>query len=74
MKPKSKNQSPKQKRLEMLRSLKYKMDKTRLAEKATENITFMWGVISELDLHGKLPIIPYPVGDVTIQDLKGQSK
>ena len=50
------------------------MDKTRLAEKATENITFMWEVISELDLHGKLPIIRYPEGDVTIQDLKGQSK
>jgi len=49
------------------------MAKTRLSWKAKDNLTFMWGVVCELDQHDKLPTIPYPKGDVTIEDLKGES-
>ncbi len=49
------------------------MAKTRQSWKAKDNLTFMWGVVCELDQHNKLPVIPYPEGDVTIQDLKGES-
>lgn len=49
------------------------MSKTRQSWKAKDNLTFMWGIIIELDQHEKLPIIPYPEGDVTIDDLKGES-
>ncbi len=60
-------------KLQMLRNLKTEMAKTRQSFKAKDNLTFMWGIINELDDHGKLPIIPYPEGDVTIEDLKGES-
>ena len=60
-------------RLQMLRNLKTQMAKTRQSWKAKDNLTFMWGVIIELDQNNKLPIIPYPEGDVTINDLKGES-
>lgn len=60
-------------RLQMLRNLKTQMAKTRQSWKAKDNLTFMWGVVCELDQHNKLPVIPYPEGDVTIQDLKGES-
>lgn len=49
------------------------MAKTRGIYQSKDNLTFMWGVILELDQNQKLPIIPYPEGDVTIQDLKGES-
>ena len=60
-------------RLQMLRNLKTQMAKTRQSWKAKDNLTFMWGVVCELDQHNKLPVIPYPEGDITIQDLKGES-
>jgi len=53
--------------------LKSRMAKTRGTYQSKDNLTFMWGVILELDQNQKLPIIPYPEGDVTIQDLKGES-
>ena len=53
--------------------LKSRMGKTRQVYEKKDNITFMWGVILELDQHNKLPVIPYPEGDVTIDDLKGES-
>ena len=49
------------------------MAKTRQSWKAKDNLTFMWGVVCELDQHDKLPFIPYPEGDITIEDLKGES-
>jgi len=67
MKPKSQSKA----QLEMLRRLKKQFDKTRQVKKTCDNLDFMWGVIVELDQHGKLPIVPYPEGDVTIKDLKG---
>jgi len=60
-------------KLQMLRNLKTEMSKTRQSWKAKDNLTFMWGIIIELDQHEKLPVIPYPEGDVTIDDLKGES-
>ena len=56
-----------------LRNLRTEMAKTRGTYQSKDNLTFMWGVILELDQNQKLPIIPYPEGDVTIQDLKGES-
>ncbi len=53
--------------------LKSRMGKTRQTYQSKDNLTFMWGVILELDQHDKLPVIPYPEGDVTIKDLKGES-
>tara|TARA_B100000287_G_scaffold435592_1_gene504769 strand:+ start:8264 stop:8416 length:153 start_codon:yes stop_codon:yes gene_type:complete len=49
------------------------MQKTRQSWKKRDQLTFMWGVVVELDAHNKLPIIPYPEGDVTIDDLKGDA-
>ena len=60
-------------KLQALRKLKTDMAKTRQSWKAKDNLTFMWGVVCELDQHDKLPVIPYPKGDVTIEDLKGES-
>lgn len=66
---------PKQLRnkVQALRNLKTEMAKTRQSWKAKDNLTFMWGVVCELDQHDKLPVIPYPEGDVTLDDLKGES-
>lgn len=60
-------------KLQALRKLKTDMAKTRQSWKAKDNLTFMWGVVCELDQHDKLPFIPYPEGDITIEDLKGES-
>jgi len=60
-------------RLQMLRQLKTNMARTRQSWKERDNLTFMWGVVCELDQHNKLPVIPYPEGDVTLDDLKGES-
>ncbi len=49
------------------------MARTRQSWKERDNLTFMWGVVCELDQHNKLPVIPYPEGDVTLDDLKGES-
>ncbi len=59
--------------MQALRNLRTEMAKTRQSWKAKDNLTFMWGVIIELDENNKLPVIPYPKGDVTIDDLKGES-
>jgi len=66
---------PKQLRnkVQALRNLRTEMAKTRQSWKAKDNLTFMWGVVCELDQHDKLPVIPYPEGDVTLDDLKGES-
>ena len=64
--------NPKSK-LSQMHRLKSRMAKTRGIYQSKDNLTFMWGVILELDQNQKLPIIPYPEGDVTIQDLKGES-
>ena len=60
-------------KVQALRNLRTEMAKTRQSWKAKDNLTFMWGVVCELAQHDKLPTIPYPEGDVTIQDLKGES-
>lgn len=60
-------------KVQALRNLRTEMAKTRHSWKAKDNLTFMWGVVCELDQHDKLPTIPYPEGDVTIDDLKGES-
>ena len=60
-------------KVQALRNLRTEMAKTRQSWKAKDNLTFMWGVIIELDENNKLPVIPYPKGDVTIDDLKGES-
>lgn len=60
-------------KLQALRKLKTDMAKTRQSWKEKDNLTFMWGVVCELDQHDKLPVIPYPEGDVTLDDLKGES-
>ena len=60
-------------KLQALRKLKTDMAKTRQSWKAKDNLTFMWGVVCELDQHDKLPVIPYPESDVTLDDLKGES-
>ena len=60
-------------KVQALRNLRTEMAKTRQSWKAKDNLTFMWGVVCELDQHDKLPTIPYPEGDVKIDDLKGES-
>ena len=60
-------------KLQALRKLKTDMAKTRQSWKEKDNLTFRWGVVCELDQHDKLPVIPYPEGDVTLDDLKGES-
>ena len=52
-----------------LKGLRRAMKSSRTVNKELSNLDFQHTVIKELDVSGKLPNIPLPIGNVNVSDL-----